>query len=162
MRKMLLVLALFGAMVLAAFFASACGGSSDQEEALTRKQFVRRTQGYCNRGYHRQERAMKKYAKEHGLIFGGGEPWEQEVLNEAVVLGFVRMRIEYWKSLPPPEGDEKQVRRIIEAMEKGLETAEKEPEALVEPRPGHESPPEPFAENRRLTRAYGPWLCGQA
>ncbi|HKH64488.1 MAG TPA: hypothetical protein VKA35_03390 [Solirubrobacterales bacterium] len=157
---MLLVLALVGALAASALAASGCGDS--EEEALTKKQFVRRTQGYCNRGYHKQERAMREYADAHGLLFGGGEPWEQELINNAVVLEYVRMRIEYWKSLPPPEGDEKKVGRIIEAMEEGLETSEKEPEALAEPRPGHKALPEPFAQNRILTRAYGPWLCGQA
>jgi hypothetical protein len=157
---MLLVLALLSAAI--ALVASGCGDSGSGEEALTKRQFVKRTQAYCNRGYHKQERAMKEYARAHGLIFGGGEPWEQEVLNEEVVLDFVRKRIAYWKSLPPPEGEEKEVRRIIEAMKRGLETTEREPETLAEPRPGEKALPEPFAENRRLTRAYGPWLCGQA
>jgi len=158
---MLLVLVLVGGVAALAPIASGCG-SSDSEEALTKKQFVHRTQAYCNRGYHKQERAMERYGRAHNLVFGGGEPWEQELINDAVVLDYVRKRIAFWKSLPPPEGDEKQISQIIEAMEKGLETVEEDPATLAEPRPGRKPLPEPFERNRILTANYGPYLCGQA
>lgn len=142
---------------------SGCGDSANSEDqALTKKQFVRLTQAQCHRGYLNQERVMKEYAARHGLLFGGGEPWEQEAINAAVVYDFVRKRIAYWKSLTPEESYEKEVRQVIKAMEKGLETTEREPAALAEARPGKKPLPEPFTLNRHRTADFGPWLCGQA
>ncbi|MGN6256122.1 MAG: hypothetical protein ACTHN3_00020 [Solirubrobacterales bacterium] len=153
---------MLGALVLL-LLVSGCGSSasSDQNE-LTHKEMVQKTQAFCHRGYLKQEKAMKKFAKEHAIVFGGGEPWEQEELNEHVVLGFVRKKIAYWKSLTPPKKDEKQVRKIIESMEKGVEVTEKEPEQLAEQGFRNKKPHEPFEETRTLTAEYGPWLCGQA
>lgn len=151
-----------GALTLALLLlAGGCGSSGDSEE-LTHKQMVHRTQAFCHRGYLKQEKAMRKFAKEHGIVFGGGEPWEQEVLDENVVLGFVRKKIAYWKSLMPPKSDEKQVQKIIESMEKGLGISEKEPQELAEQGFRKKKPQEPFEETRQLTGEYGPWLCGQA
>jgi hypothetical protein len=148
--------------LVALLFASGCGGGdSTEERTLTKKQFVRLTEAFCNREYKPEERDMEKYADEHGLLFGGGEPWEQEVLNEAVVYDYVRDKIAYFKSLPVPEGDEKQVRAMIRAFEDGLRKTEENPALLAEPRPGHENRPEPFEASYRTTSAYGPWLCGQ-
>jgi hypothetical protein len=160
MRRMLLVLALFG--LLAAIVASGCGDSADSnEETLTKKQFVAKAEAFCDREYKPEEREMEKYAEEHGLLFGGGEPWEQEVLNEAVVFDYVRDKIAFFKSLPAPKGDEKEVREMIEAFEDGLEKSEEVPASLAEPRPGEKPLPNPFEASYRTTRAYGPWLCGQ-
>ncbi|HEX6455349.1 MAG TPA: hypothetical protein VF009_02380 [Solirubrobacterales bacterium] len=159
MRREYLVLGLLALLLL----VSGCGSSSGaEEEPLSHRQFVHRTQAWCHRGYLKQEKAMKKFAKEHGLVFGGGEPWEQEVLNEKVVLEFERKKIAFWKSLTPPKSDEKQVEAIIKSMEKGVEVTEKEPWQLAEQGFRPKKPHEPFEETRALTGEYGPWLCGQA
>lgn len=152
-----------GAVALAALlFAAGCGGGdSTEERTLTKKQFVHLAEEFCNREYKPEEREMEKYADEHGLLFGGGEPWEQEVLNEAVIFDYVRDKIAYFRSLPAPAGDEKEVRAMIRAFEDGLRKSEEEPAALAEPRPGKEPLPEPFEASYRTTSAYGPWLCGQ-
>lgn len=155
---MLLVLVL---LVGAAFFVG-CGDSAESEEkTLTKKQFVRLTESFCNREYKAEERDMERYAEKHGLVFGGGEPWEQERLNEAIVFDYVRDKIAYFKSLPAPEGDEKEVREMIEAFEDGLRKSEEVPASLAEARPGAKPLPNPFEESYRTTSAYGPWLCGQ-
>ena len=158
---MLLVLALVGAMV-AVWCAGGCGGGdSTEERTLTKKQFVHLTEAFCNREYKPEERDMEKYADEHGLLFGGGEPWEQEILNEAVIFDYVRDKIAYFKSLPAPEGNEKEVRAMIESFEEGLETSEDTPASLAEPRPGKKELPNPFERSYETTSEYGPWLCGQ-
>jgi hypothetical protein len=160
MRKMLLVLVLISAG--AALIVSGCGDSADPEEkTLTKKQFVRLTESFCDREYKAEERDMERYAEKHGLIFGGGKPWEQERLNEAIIFDYVREKIAYFKSLPAPEGDEKEVREMIEAFEDGLKKTEEVPAALAEPRPGAKPLPDPFEESYRTTSEYGPWLCGQ-
>jgi len=160
---MLLVLALVGA-AMAVWFASGCGGGDTTEErTLTKKQFVHLTEAFCNREYKPEERDMEKYADEHGLLFGGGEPWEQEVLNEVVVFDYVRDKIAFFKSLPAPEGEEKEVREIIETFEEGLKISEETPASMAEARPGEKEPSHhPFDRSYEVATEYGPWLCGQA
>ena len=110
----------------------------------------------------RDEADMERYADKHLLLFGGGEPWEQEVLNE-IVLDYVRDKIAYFKSLPVPEGDGKEVRAMIVAFEAGLERAEENPASLAEARPfaNKEPPDDLWDASYETTSDYGPWLCGQ-
>jgi hypothetical protein len=148
--------------LVALLFASGCGdGESTEERTLTKKQFAHLAEAFCNKEYRAEERDMEKYAGEHDLLFGGGEPWEQEVLNEAVVFDYVRDKIDYFKSLPAPEGDEKEVRAMIKAFEDGLEKSEENPAALAEPRPGAKPEPDYWEASYATTSDYGPWLCGQ-
>lgn len=143
-------------------FLAGCGSSSDSTstqagpETLTHKQYARRAQAYCHRDYIRQAKAMEKYRKAHGISRAPTQA-QREQVNTAVVLGFVERRIAFLKSLPVPEGDEKKINAIINAMEKGLEESRKNPASLAKP-----YDPEPFIENRKLTGEYGFWLCGQA
>ncbi|HEU5061650.1 MAG TPA: hypothetical protein VFT79_00685 [Solirubrobacterales bacterium] len=142
--------------------ASGCGGGDETEaRSLTKAQFVRLTEDFCEREYKAEERDMERYAEKHGLVFGGGKPWEQERLNEAIVFDYVRDKIAYFKSLPAPEGDEKEVQAMIRAFERGLIASELIPESLAEPRPGQRPLPNPFDASYRTTTDYGPWLCGQ-
>lgn len=146
-----------------ALFASGCGGGSETEEkTLTKKQFVKLTEAFCDKEYRAEERDMEAYADKHLLLFGGGEPWEQEVLNE-IVFEYVEDKIDYFKSLPVPEGDGKEVKGMIVAFEEGLEKSEQEPAGLAEPRPfAKKKPPSDFWDaSYETTSAYGPWLCGQ-
>ncbi|HEX6601200.1 MAG TPA: hypothetical protein VF030_01030 [Solirubrobacterales bacterium] len=139
-----------------------CGSDSGTEEkTLTKKQFVRLTEAFCDREYRAEERDMERYAKKHGLVFGGGAPEEEEELNEVIVFKYVRDKIAYFKSLPVPEGDEKEVRAMIKAFEDGLRKSEEVPASLVSPEPGTKPLPNPFDESYRTTSEYGPWLCGQ-
>lgn len=135
------------------------GGSSSTQaegETLTKKQFVRRMQAYCHRGYLRQEKAMHAFARAQNIPFTTTQA-DREKINNAVVLKYVEKRIAFLKSLPVPEGDEKEIQAIVKAMEKGLETSRTEPASLAKP-----FDPEPFTQNRHLTAEYGFWLCGQA
>jgi hypothetical protein len=140
-----------------------CGDSSEAEEkTLTKKQFVERAEAFCDKEYKPEERDMERYAKKHLLLFGGGEPWEQEVLSE-IIFEYVKDKIAFFKSLPVPEGDEKEVRAMIEAFEYGLRRSEANPAFLAEERPWVEGKPLPdvWEASYNTTRDYGPWLCGQ-
>jgi len=160
MRRTLLILVLFGLGV--ALIMNGCGsdGSSDGR-TLTKKQFVRLTEKFCEDEYKPEEVEMEKYADKHGLLFGGGEPWEQEVLNEVAIYDYVRDKIDYFKSLPAPEGDEKEVRAMIKAFEDGLRRTEENPAVSAEARPGAKPLPDVWEASYKTTGDYGPWLCGQ-
>lgn len=152
------------AFALGLMLITGCGDSSEAEEkTLTKKQFVQLTEAFCDKEYRAEERDMKAYADKHLLLFGGGEPWEQEVLNE-IVFEYVEDKIDYFKSLPVPEGDEKEVRAMIVAFEEGLEKSEENPAGLAEVRPfaeKKESNNTYWDRSYETTSAYGPWLCGQ-
>jgi hypothetical protein len=163
MRRVNLLLILAAVAALIALIASGCGSSADsQEKTLTKKQFVKLTEAFCEKEYKPEERDMEKYAREHGLLFGGGEPWEQEILNK-FVYSYVRDKIAYFKSLPAPEGDEKEVKAMIVAFETGLERSEDNPAGLAEARPwtGKKPPDDFWDASYETTSKYGPWLCGQ-
>jgi hypothetical protein len=135
------------------------GGSDEPEErSLTKKQFVRLAEDFCDREYRAEERDMERYADRHGLNFGDTTPEEMEEMLP-IVFDYVRDKIAYFKSLPVPAGDEQEVRAMIRAFEEGLEKSEARPELLA-PRPG-KSLPEPFTDSYHATAEYGPWLCGQ-
>lgn len=137
-----------------------CGDGSDEPEnpGMTKKQFVKLTESFCNREYRAEERDMERYAEKHGLDFGGATPEEAEKMLP-IIFDYVRDKIAYFKSLEAPEGDEKEVRAMIVAFEEGLRKSEARPKLLA-PRPGEELP-EPFTASYHTTAAYGPWLCGQ-
>ena len=151
-----------GALLALLLAIAGCGGGGDSSstqassETLTHKQYARRAQAYCHRDYLRQAKAMEKYRKAHGISRAPSQA-QREQVNTAVVLGFVERRIAFLKSLPVPEGDEKEIAAIIKAMESGLKESRKTPASLAKP-----YDPEPFTENRHLTGEYGFWLCGQA
>jgi len=135
------------------------GGSDEPEEtSLSKKQFVRLAEDFCDREYRAEERDMERYADRHGLDFGGATPEETEEMLP-IVFDYVRDKIAYFRSLPVPEGDEREVRAMIVAFEEGLARSEARPRLLA-PRPGDQLP-EPFTPSYHTTTAYGPWLCGQ-
>ena len=160
MRRKVLVLAF---LLVALLVAGGCGSDSSTDETaqageqtLTKKQFVKRTDAHCTRGYKAQARAMEKYAREHGFSREPSQA-EREEVNTAVVLDFVRRKIEFFESLPAPEGDEKEVQAMIASMQRGLEQSERNPASLAKP-----YDPEPFTDTRHLTAEYGVYICGQA
>ena len=159
MRRIILVVVLLATGVS---LLLGCGSSSEAEApSITKKQFVRRAQAFCNKAYRAEEVALKAYAGKHLLLFGGGEPWEQEVLNE-IAFEYVEDKIDFFKSLPVPEGDGREVRGMIEAFEKGLSHSKENPAAFAEQRIHSDKVlPRPWDASYETTRAYGPWLCGQ-
>lgn len=141
-----------------------CGDDSEAEgKTLTKKQFVKKAEAFCDKESRAEERDMEAYADKHLLLFGGGEPWEEEILNQSIVLDYVRDKIAYFKSLPVPEGDGKEVRAMIAGFEEGLEKSEDDPAGFAEPRFfAKKRPPGDYWDaSYETTSAYGPWLCGQ-
>lgn len=160
-----LALALATALAAAALLAIAgCGGGDNdgstaaEAPTLTKKQFVREGQAICTRGYRRQARWMEAFYKRHGYDWQEPSKKTREEVNAAVVMKVEQEKIDELDALPVPAGDEAEIRKILESMERGIRVTEREPERLAEPT---EKKPEPFMEARELTADYGIWICGQ-
>ena len=160
MRRFFLVFAL--GMIGISGLLAGCGDSSEAEEpSITKKQFVKRAENFCINDSPHEEEDMRRYAAKHLLIAGGGEPWEQEILSR-VLLEHVEDKIEFFESLPVPEGDGKEVRGMIEAFEEGVEKTRRDPSGLAEPRIGsNKETPHYWDASYETTADYGPMICGQ-
>lgn len=128
MRRILLVLAVFGA--LAAAFLSGCGGGDDETIAttasLTKAEFVKQADAICEK-YNRQgEREFKAVVEKEGL---GESPNRKEVAEsiERVAVPILEGQIEDLRALPVPAGEEQKVELILERQEQSLEKVEEEP-----------------------------------
>lgn len=164
MRRSFLILLLLP--VCASSLFAGCGSSSGAEESsraeertLTKKQFVKLAEAWCIDDSPREEADLRRYAEKHDLRASGGKPWEQERLVK-VFLEHVEDKIAYFKSLPVPEGDEAEVRGMIEGFEEGVEKTRRNPAGLIEPTDAKKTYPY-WDASYATTDAYGPMICGQ-
>lgn len=144
-----------------ALLLAGCGGgsgSSASTPAPTKHQFIRRAHAICYRLSKKQVRETEAFYQAHGLNAAEPSRRAQERNIAAVVLPVVEEKIEEFRALPVPEGDEAKVRAILSAMERGVRETEAHPARLAAPSTAH---PSPFAEAEHLVAAYGVWLCAQ-
>lgn len=134
---------------------SSCGGGS--EEALTKKQYVRRANAICTRFSKNLVRESQAFSKEHGL---NAEPNQHE--REQIILGVllpnVEERLDELKELPAPKGEEAKIAQIIGTQEVALKEAKSHPVRSAAPI-AHRG--EPFRMSMDVSADYGIWLCGQ-
>jgi hypothetical protein len=128
MRRMLLVLAVLGALIAA--FLSACGegdGNSGTEESLTKAQFVKQADGICAK-YNRMGETQFQEVVE-SLNLDQAEPSKDVAAKgiAAVAIPILEEQIEELRALPAPEGEEQEVELILARQEQSLEKVEDEP-----------------------------------
>lgn len=128
MRRILLVLAVFGA--LGAVLFAGCGGDDDGSgtvESLTKAQFVKQADAICAKYNRKGERQVQKVVKSFNL--DQGEP-DKDVATKAiaaVAIPILEEQTEELRALPVPDGEEQEVGLIIERQEQSLEKVEDEP-----------------------------------
>src|SRR6476469_8714375 len=115
---------LLGGFVVMALLLAGCGGGDD-ETALTKAQFVRQGNAICKSQTEAREKilsaALKRAEKQKAFTKAEKEEAIVELMGP-----YEEMTAEL-KDLGAPQGDEKQVEAITEAMEEAAAEVEKNP-----------------------------------
>jgi len=134
------------AVLAAALLAFAGCGGGDETTTLTKAEFTKQANAGCKEHSKEREELFKKVSNE--LDPSEVTRADQEDLISEVLLPPFEKDVENLKSLGAPEGDEKQVEAIIEAMENSIKKVEAKP--LVALRSTSQ-----FTEARALAVKYG-------
>ena len=157
-------LLLLASMVMAASLAclAGCGGAgetsatkprSSAEEARSLRRlpaetvrFLERGNAICRRADAEQRMLARRYLAKGSVA----QRWE---LVPPAVTPAMAKELQELKDLTPPKGDEAKTRRILKAMQKGVEDAKDDPLDLIY------TESDPFREMRALAKRYGLTVC---
>src|SRR6187402_2247699 len=123
----------FGALALAAVALTigmaSCGGGDD-EESLTKAQFVKRATLICNEGEREREEALSAATRrlEEGESKVTPELQEEAILQ--ILTTYERM-VDKLSELSLPEGDESKVEAMVESMEEAAKRVRANPQTAV-------------------------------
>lgn len=109
-------------------------------------QFVKRGNAICRRADAEQHRLAVRTLKKGPL----NRKWE---LAAPAIVPAMEKELRELRALEPPEGDEAKVRRILKAMQKGVEDAGYDPIDLIY------TWSDPFSGARALAKRYGLTVC---
>lgn len=138
------ILTLVAAVVALLAFAG-CGGG-DETTSLTKAEFTKQANAGCKEHTKEREELFQAAIKE--IDSSEATRADQAKLIDEVLIPPFEKDIENLKSLGAPEGDEEQVKEIIQAMEKAVKKVEAKP--LVALRSSSQ-----FAEARAAAVKYG-------
>jgi hypothetical protein len=111
----------FAALAVGGSLILGCGGSSDAAP-LKKAQFVRQADEICRAAEDERKKALKEATEQSP----DGEPGQVDLVMEAV-LPSIQTMTEELAELGAPRGDEKQVKEIVAAFERGIATLEDAP-----------------------------------
>jgi hypothetical protein len=158
-RKSLIGLLAAGAAI--AMIVGGCGGGDDTTEGtasagLRKAQFVKQGNAICAKASKELNGEVQKFFKENGVA-ENERPTSAELTEvaEELVTPIIGQEIEEIRELGAPDGEEKQVDKILSAAEEGVEKGEKNPDSLLEENGG------PFAKANELAIDYGLNVCGE-
>jgi hypothetical protein len=142
-----MILVVIGALAIA---AAGCGESESSEQSLTKKEFVKQADAICAKN-------DKKFSADLAAATKGSGPSssrkELVQIAETVLFPNVEAELEALRQLPAPEGDAKQVAKILEAVEAGLKQAEGEAKGDLK------AVVNPFEKAEQLAGEYGLEVC---
>lgn len=108
--------------------------------------FIKQGNAICKRADAEQHRLASRYRKKGPVAY----KWE---LADPVIVPAMEKELRELKALNPPEGDEAEIQRILEKMEKGIKDADFDPIDLVY------TWSDPFSAARHLAKRYGLTVC---
>jgi hypothetical protein len=150
-RAIALLVGVFTATML---LAAGCGG--DDEDSLTKAEFVKNANAICTAGNEEINKGIESFIEERSP---GGKRLTDAQLTEGaeeVLLPSLRKQVEAIAALGTPSEDGEQAEEIVDGAEEALEEVEDEP-ALAAPQTGDRNP---FAEVNEMAREYGLDVCG--
>jgi predicted Zn-dependent protease len=142
-----------GVFVVALVLAGCGGDDGSSQASISKEQFVAKMNAICKRANRRSEAGFAAILK----AFKRGEKPSQAEYEEAVgtaLVPSVKREIEEIKRLDVPSGDEDEIYEILEALEEGVETAERNPQAVIV------SSDAVYGIASRLAGEYGLEVCG--
>lgn len=143
------------AMVVALVMAG-CGGGGDSSTAsgsISKEEFVAKADAICKDGTERLQAAIGHILKDQPNITKVSQV-EQEKIVTTVLVPNVSKEVKELRALGTPDGDEERVDAMITALEEGVETAERDPQAVTK------SSDAIFGIASRIAGEYGLTTCG--
>jgi hypothetical protein len=147
---LLRILALLGLILAFAFIG--CGGGDDDEEpaSLTKVQYVKRADDICAQTEKRQRKLLGQFQRENPKA--GNSPQALEQMISVAALPPMKEQVQELAELPPPDKEAAKAEAYLNALEKGLKAAEKEPGALL-------AEPGAFNKAEEASQAFGFKTC---
>jgi len=148
-----------GVMALAtALIVAGCGGgggdeSSSNSNSISKVAFIKKTDAVCSAGNKRMEIAFAHFLEANKNVKKPSDADYEELVGKVLVPNVDR-EIKEIRKFGAPEGDEDRVDDFLEALEEGIELAERNPKAVVA------SSEAIFGIPSRLAKEYGLEVCG--
>jgi len=148
-----------GAFVVAAtvvaFVLVGCGGGGDSSSgsSISKEEFITKADAVCKKGTERLQAAIARILKNQPNITKVTKT-EQEKIVATVMVPSVSREAKELRALGVPGGDDEKIDAMITALEEGVETAERDPEAVTK------SSDAIFGISSRIAGEYGLVACG--
>lgn len=140
-----------GLLAAVALAVAGCGGSDDKgPDALTKPEYVKQADAIC-------KVASGKVTTVAQVVFTKAQPSAAEIRSFAdkTFLPVFERELKDLRALVPPKGDEATTTAIYDAVQTGLDKADKDPALL-----GVSDSTGPFADANAKANAYGLTVCG--
>ena len=143
--------------VIAALLVAGCGGGGDSSgssaDSISKEEFVAKADAICKDGTERLQAAIGRILKDQPNITKVSQA-EQEKIVTTVLVPNVSKEVKELRALGAPDGDEERVDAMVTALEEGVETAERDPQAVTK------SSDAIFGIASRIAGEYGLTTCG--
>ncbi len=142
------------AVIAAALFAAGCGGGDDSSaSSVSKEEFIAKADAVCKKGTERMQTKIFAALKNPRNLTKVSKA-EQEKIVTTVMVPSVSREVKELRALGIPDGDEEKVDAMITALEEGIETAERSPQAVTK------SSDVVFGIASRIGGEYGLAVCG--
>jgi len=145
---------LVAAALTVALAVPGCGGGGSSSSSISKEKFVAKADAICKKGTERMQAAIFAALKHPQNLTKVGQAEQEKIVTTAMVPSINR-EVRELRALPVPEGDEEKVDAMISALEEGVQTAERDPEAVTK------SSDVVFGISSRIAGEYGAEACAR-
>jgi hypothetical protein len=143
------------AVIAAVLLVAGCGGGSDSGSSanpISKEEFIAKADAICKKGVKRMQSGIFAAIKVPQNLTKVSSR-EQEKIVTTVMVPSVSREAKELRALGVPDGDEEKVDAIITTLEEGVETAERDPQAVTK------SSDVLFGISSRIAGEYGLKAC---
>jgi hypothetical protein len=141
-------------MLAVALVVTGCGGDDESSAGptISKAAFIKKADAICTHGNKRMELAFASFLEEKKNIKHPSKA-DYEALVGKVLVPNLNQEIKEIRALGAPSGDEDRVDDFLEALEEGIETAERDPKVVIS------TSNAVFGISSRLAKEYGLEVC---